>query len=121
MALAGRRFRREISRIGGPMTAHSDDRLPFANNPVALLLGAVVFIASFGPAAADGERQPGTARGLSLPIGVTGPATDLRARLHTAPGLPLGDDDRAGEPAPVGQNGPALPGTPEAGIVTVRQ
>ena len=101
--------------------AQSDDRLLFAGNPVALLLGAMVFIASLGPAVAEGERHAETALGLSLPVGMTGPATDLRDRLHTVPRLPFGSDDRAGEPTRVDKIGPALPGTADAGIVTVRQ
>jgi hypothetical protein len=101
------------------MTAQSDDRPPFANKPAALLLGAMVFIAALGPAFAEGER-PGTTRGLSLPIGMTGPATHSSDRLHTVPRLPLGSDDRAGAPARVDQGGPALPSTPDAGIVSVR-
>src|SRR4051812_32294276 len=104
------------------MTAHSDDRLLFTNRlAVALLLGTIVFFASLGSALADGERQSGTTRGLSLPIGMTGPATDLGERLHTVPRLPFGRDDRAARPARIDQIAPALPGTADSGIVTVRQ
>jgi hypothetical protein len=85
---------------------------------VALLLGAMVAIAaSLGPAVAQGNQ---TAPAVSLPIAATGPATDLRERLHTVPRLPLGSDPAA-EPLRVDQIGPALQGPPEDGIVTVKQ
>jgi hypothetical protein len=104
------------------MTTPSDGHLLFASNPVALLLGAMVMVvASFGPAVAEGQRQPGTILGVSLPVGMTGPATASHDRLHTVPRLPFGNDDRADAPARIDPSGPALPGTPDAGIVTVRQ
>jgi hypothetical protein len=84
---------------------------------MALLLGvAVVILAPHGPARAGGGE---TDLRMSLPIGVTGPATPDLDRLHTVPRLPPGSSDAA--VAPAGDERPALQALKPDGIITVSQ
>ena len=84
---------------------------------VAVLLGAtIVILATQGPAGAGGGE---TDLQMSLPIGVTGPATPNLDRLHTVPRLPPGSSDAAA--APSADERPPVQALKADGIVTVSQ
>jgi len=83
---------------------------------VVLLLGAIAVIAAAPrPARAGGEID----LGFSLPIGVTGPATNHLDRLHTAPRLPVTAGDTAA--APVASERPPLQALKPESVITVSQ
>ena len=84
---------------------------------VALLLGAmIVILAAHGPARAGGDE---TDLRMSLPIGVTGPATPDLDRLHTVPRLPPGSRDVPA--ASAADERPPVQALKADGIVTVSQ
>ena len=84
---------------------------------MALLLGGTVAILAVLPPARAGGGENDLR--MSLPIGVTGPATPGLDRLHTVPRLPPGSSDAAA--APTVDERPPLQALKADGIATVSQ